>query len=93
MICPSCGKPMEKGFMATTYKSGIFWLPETTNFRFFDLLAEYEVVKEHGGIVLAIGGQPFKKKHPWKKLLTAAPMYVCRTCKKGITSLDDTPEN
>lgn len=92
MICPYCGKPMEKGFMATTYKRGIFWLPEAANIRFFDLLAEYEVAEEHHGIVLAVGGQPLKKQHPWKKLLTAAPMYVCRTCKKAIASFDDTLE-
>lgn len=92
MTCPYCGEPMEKGFMVTHFTREILWIPETAKYAPSVLYTEEEVQNDCHGFILARGGRFFKKNHPWKNVVSAAPMYVCRTCKKGIACLDDTDE-
>lgn len=90
--CPYCGGPLEKGFMTTHWKSQILWIPETASWAPSVSYTEDEVIEKYHGVILARGWRPFKKNHPWKAVVTAAPMDFCRTCQKGIVSLADTEE-
>ena len=92
MICPYCGEPMEKGFMVTHVTREILWIPETSKCAPSVFYTKEEIEEKYQGFILAKGGRIIKKQHPWKNLVTAAPMYVCRACKKGITCLNNTDE-
>ena len=84
--CPYCGKPMEKGFVMTHPLYAMFWLPETAD-RVPRLIDRESVQEEQNGMLLAPGGQILKKEYPWKRIVTAKEMYVCRECGKGVVDL------
>lgn len=92
MNCPYCGEPMEKGFMVTHVMRDILWIPQTAEWAPFAFYTREEIEERYNGLVLTQGGRVFKKQHPWKSVVSVAPMDICRDCKKGIYSFDDAEE-
>ena len=76
--------------MVPHFTREILWVPETASWAPSVCYTEDEVKEKYHGVVLAKGWRPFKKEHPWKAVVTAAPMELCRSCKKGIVPLADT---
>lgn len=86
-ICPYCGEDMERGFVMAHFRSNIYWLPETAeNIPF--LMDEEGIEKQRHGFILSDGAHILKREHPWKTLVTAKEMYVCRKCGKGVVDLE-----
>ena len=76
MICPYCGKPMEKGFLGPGRQiSGIPWLPDGARLPLNPFVAT-SAVRRCGGLLLA---DRFSSRNT-----LALTTWLCRDCGKGI---------
>ena len=69
MICPICGKEMNKGKISARAGGGLFWLPEGEKVKF---IVSNHIIKKHNGIVLVDCNET--------QISHAA--YVCTECRK-----------
>lgn len=81
MICPYCGKPMEKGFLASNNQiSGIPWLPEGGKLPLNPYVSTSSIYNQKG-IVLA---DIFVTRET-----LALTSWLCRDCGKGVFDIAD----
>ena len=74
VVCPVCGKEMEKAHVITKNSIGLFFMPGEKDLRTFYTRRNIEA---DGGIVLD-GPMTFRYNRTW------LPAWVCRTCKKIV---------